>query len=122
MRSWRATWKATRATVRARWRAWRVASRNRAVARECFYCGVGFAPEGPDHRTVDHRVPRSQGGTDSLRNLVFACYACNQRKRDRPEEEFLASEWLDLRRTDVEERSVRPSPARRRRLNRGRSG
>lgn len=122
MRSRRASWKALRAAVRARWRAWRVASQNRAIARECFYCGVGFAPEGPDHRTVDHRVPRSQGGSDSLRNLVFACYTCNQRKRDRSEDDFLASEWLQDRRTDVEARSVAASPARRRRLNGGRSG
>lgn len=99
-----------------------MASQNRSVARECFYCGVGFAPAGPDHRTVDHRVPRSRGGTDSLRNLVFACYACNQRKRDRTEEDFLASEWLEHRRRDVEARSVASSPARRRRLNGGRSG
>ena len=103
--------------MRARWRAWRVASQNRAVARECFYCGVGFAPAGPDHRTVDHRVPRSQGGTDSLRNLVFACYACNQRKRDRTEDDFAASEWLAARRADVEARTVFAPPARRRRLN-----
>lgn len=121
MRSAGARWKAARAAARARWRAWRVASQNRAIARECFYCGVAFAPEGPDHRTVDHRVPRSQGGTDSLRNLVFACYACNQRKRDRAEDDFLASTWLAGRRVDVEERSVR-STARRRRLNGGRSG
>lgn len=114
--------RSAQAAFRARWRAWRVASHNRAVARECFYCGVAFAPAGPDHRTVDHRVPRSQGGTDSLRNLVFACYACNQRKRDRPEDEFLTSEWLVRRRLDVEERSIAGTPARRRRLNRGRSG
>lgn len=116
----RSQWKAARATFRARWRAWRVASRNRAMARECFYCGVAFAPEGPDHRTVDHRVPKSQGGTDSLRNLVFACYACNQRKRDQDEEAFLTSEWLQRRRDDVEARAV--PVARRRRLNGGRSG
>jgi 5-methylcytosine-specific restriction endonuclease McrA len=122
MRPWRARWKATRAASRARWRAWRVASQNRAIARECFYCGVHFAPAGPDHRTVDHRMPRSRGGTDSLRNLVFACYACNQRKRDRSEEDFLASEWLQHRRRDVEARSVTPPAARRRRLNGGRSG
>lgn len=112
--------KGVRATVRARWRAWRVASHNRAMARECFYCGVGFAPEGPDHRTVDHRIPRSRGGTDSLRNLVFACYACNQRKRDQDEGAFLGSEWLQRRRDDVEARAV--PAARRRRLNGGRSG
>ena len=103
MRPLRHRWKATRATFRAWWRARRVAARNRAEARSCFYCGVAFSGlgTGPDHRTVDHRIPRSRGGTDGLANLVFACYACNQRKRDRPEDEFTASEWLARRRDDV---------------------
>jgi len=92
---------------RARWRAWRrarrVAARNRATAHTCFYCGVPFRGQGqgPDHRTVDHRIPRSRGGSEGLANLVFACYACNQRKRDRPEDEFVASEWLARRRAEV---------------------
>lgn len=74
---------------------------NRAAASTCFYCGVAFADAGPEHRTVDHRVPRGRGGPDRLRNLVFACYACNQRKRDRLEEEFLASAWLAMRREEL---------------------
>ena len=99
-------WKAWRAAARARWRAWRVASANRARATTCFYCGVRFsgAGAGPDHRTVDHRVPRSRGGTSRLGNLVFACYACNQRKRDRAEDDFLASGWLIERRRQVASR------------------
>jgi 5-methylcytosine-specific restriction endonuclease McrA len=102
----RAWGKGRRAAMRAWWRARRVAAANRARATACFYCDVPFRGDGagPDHRTVDHRVPKSRGGTDSLRNLVFACYACNQRKRDRPEDEFLASEWLARRRRDVAER------------------
>lgn len=70
----------------------------------CFYCGVRFTADGPDHRTVDHRVPTSRGGSHALANLVFACYACNQRKRDRHEDEFLGSEWLARRRAEVGER------------------
>jgi 5-methylcytosine-specific restriction endonuclease McrA len=87
-----------RAAVRATWRARRVAVANRAAASTCFYCGVDFTETGPEHRTVDHRVPRGRGGSDRLRNLVFACYACNQRKRDRDEDEFLRSDWLATRR------------------------
>lgn len=96
----RARWKAAKAAVRARWRAWRIAASNRSAASTCFYCGVRFAETGPCHRTVDHRIPRSSGGADTLRNLVFACFACNQRKRNRPEAEFLASAWLAQRRAD----------------------
>jgi 5-methylcytosine-specific restriction endonuclease McrA len=97
----RARWKA----AMARWSTWRrarrIAARNRNLASTCFYCGVRFVEVGRDHRTVDHRIPRSRGGTDGLSNLVFACYACNQRKRDRSEDEFTASAWLAARRADV---------------------
>jgi 5-methylcytosine-specific restriction endonuclease McrA len=95
------------ATSNARWRAWQVAARNRSAARACFYCGVTFEKAGPDHRTVDHRVPKSRGGRDALHNLVFACFSCNQRKRDRHEDDFLASAWLAVRRGEVAARTRR---------------
>jgi 5-methylcytosine-specific restriction endonuclease McrA len=84
------------------WKAWRAAARNRARASSCFYCGAGFAPEGPSSRTVDHRVPRAAGGHDGLANLVFACLACNRRKADATEADFLASTWLAERRRDAQ--------------------
>jgi len=52
----------------------------------CAYCGkpldpfVGWA--------IDHAVPRSQDGPDSLWNLFPACRRCNSRKRDRRVEEY----------------------------------
>ena len=80
---------------------------NRARATTCFYCDVPFTERGPDHRTVDHRVPQSRGGSHRLRNLVFACFTCNQRKRDRAEDDFVASEWLISRREEVAARRRR---------------
>ncbi len=108
-RGLRGRWKGLRAATRARWRAWRVAAANRERAGTCFYCGVALTPPDPrpgarprhDQRTVDHRVPRARGGSDALSNLVFACFACNQRKRDRDEDAFVASGWLAARRTEV---------------------
>jgi len=107
VRPLRHRWRAARAALRAWRRARRVAARNRASATTCFYCGVRFAGHGhgPDHRTVDHRIPRSRGGSEGLSNLVFACYSCNQRKRDRPEDDFMGSDWLARRRSDVADRS-----------------
>ena len=84
-----------------RWRADAPARRNRADGTTCFYCGVTFEGEGKRARTVDHRRAKSRGGTDGLVNVVFACRACNDRKADSTEEDFLASEWLAARRRDL---------------------
>lgn len=46
----------------------------------CQYCGV---QPGTDELTLDHVLPRAQGGTSSWENCVLACVACNKRKADR---------------------------------------
>ena len=84
--------------VRRRLRDERSARRNRARGTRCFYCDVAFEGEGALARTVEHRVPRGAGGTDGLANLVFACRACNERKADGAEDEFVRSAWLAERR------------------------
>ena len=43
----------------------------------CVYCG---AVEGPMH--LDHVIPRSQGGMDTVDNLVSSCASCNSRRQD----------------------------------------
>ena len=46
----------------------------------CHYCGQRFTTRD---LTVDHIVPRSQGGRDTWDNLVSACVPCNSRKGGR---------------------------------------
>lgn len=46
----------------------------------CQYCGV---QPGSEDLTIDHVLPRSQGGVSSWENCVLACMACNKRKADR---------------------------------------
>ncbi len=46
----------------------------------CQYCGL---QPGGDELTIDHMVPRSQGGTSTWENCVLACVTCNKRKADR---------------------------------------
>jgi 5-methylcytosine-specific restriction endonuclease McrA len=46
----------------------------------CQYCG---AQPGSEELTVDHVVPRSQGGIPTWENCVLACVSCNKRKADR---------------------------------------
>lgn len=38
--------------------------------------------------TVDHLVPKSKGGGNTLDNMVIACLNCNQTKGDKTVEEF----------------------------------
>lgn len=46
----------------------------------CQFCGV---QPGAEELTIDHVLPRSQGGTSTWDNCVLACVACNKRKADR---------------------------------------
>ncbi|MCZ7646949.1 MAG: HNH endonuclease [Planctomycetota bacterium] len=49
----------------------------------CQYCGAHL----PAHKlTVDHVLPRAQGGCSVWANCVAACVPCNRRKRDRTPE------------------------------------
>ena len=41
---------------------------------KCLYCG------SKDNLTIDHVVPKSQGGRDSWDNLATACQKCNAKK------------------------------------------
>jgi len=50
----------------------------------CQYCG---SQPGSGELTVDHVLPRSQGGVSSWENCVLACVACNKRKADRTPEQ-----------------------------------
>lgn len=49
-------------------------------AHRCQYCGKRFRVS---ELTLDHVVPRSQGGGDSWTNLVTACAGCNAKKGGR---------------------------------------
>jgi len=50
----------------------------------CQYCGD---QPGVETITIDHVIPRSQGGTSSWTNCVAACEPCNARKADRTPEQ-----------------------------------
>lgn len=50
----------------------------------CQYCG---AQPGGAELTLDHVVPRAQGGLSTWENCVLACTACNARKADRTPEQ-----------------------------------
>jgi 5-methylcytosine-specific restriction endonuclease McrA len=52
--------------------------------RRCVYCGVTDTK-----LEIEHVVPRSQGGSNRVRNLVIACHSCNQAKGNQDIKDFL---------------------------------
>ena len=51
---------------------------------QCQYCGKKFPTS---ELSLDHVVPRSQGGSSTWENIVCACVACNVRKGGRTPKE-----------------------------------
>jgi 5-methylcytosine-specific restriction endonuclease McrA len=56
----------------------------------CFWCFERFSDENP--YTLEHMTPIVRGGSNSLENLVLACFWCNGKRSDMPAIEF--REWL----------------------------
>ena len=48
---------------------------------KCVYCGAKATE-------IDHVIPKSSGGTNSVHNLVASCRACNQMKSNKTLKEF----------------------------------
>ncbi|MFF3491401.1 RNA-guided endonuclease IscB [Streptomyces sp. NPDC002795] len=59
--------------------------------RACIYCGITGVP-----LNIDHVRPRSKGGSDRVSNLVLACVKCNEKKSNRPVEEFAPTQAADI--------------------------
>lgn len=57
-------------------------SRRNVMIRDehkCQYCGIKL---GKNTGTIDHIIPRSQGGETNYRNCVACCKKCNNKKGD----------------------------------------
>ena len=58
-------------------------SRRNIFKRDRFVCQYCGNQPGSEELTIDHVVPRAQGGVSSWKNCVLACVECNTRKADR---------------------------------------
>jgi len=56
----------------------------------CYWCKCGLRREHgyQNSATIEHLVPASQGGPNSVWNLAAACYRCNSARGAMPVEEF----------------------------------
>lgn len=58
-------------------------SRRNVFKRDRFTCQYCNKQPGSDELTIDHVVPRAQGGESTWTNCVLACWECNSHKADR---------------------------------------
>lgn len=69
-------------------------TRNAVMLRDGYRCGYCGRVASRNRMTIDHVVPRSQGGMHSWSNLITACQRCNQRKgHHRPEQVDMKLQW-----------------------------
>jgi 5-methylcytosine-specific restriction endonuclease McrA len=60
---------------------------------KCVYCDAVDVP-----LEIEHIIPRSKGGSDSIKNLTVACTKCNQKKSNQDIKEFLKKDQNRLKR------------------------
>lgn len=58
-------------------------SRRNVFKRDRFTCQYCGSQPGGEELTIDHVIPRAQGGTSTWENCVLACIECNSQKADR---------------------------------------
>lgn len=69
-------------------------TRNSVMLRDGHRCGYCGRVASRHRMTIDHVVPRSQGGAHSWSNLITACQFCNQRKGShRPDQANMKLQW-----------------------------
>ena len=67
---------------------------DKAAQIPCRYCGRVLVRSTA---TVDHKWPRSRGGSNAVTNLTIACFDCNNDKGSMTFDEFKASSKLPAR-------------------------
>jgi 5-methylcytosine-specific restriction endonuclease McrA len=60
----------------------------------CIYCLADLHCAAPTDITLDHIKTRSKGGSNSERNLITACRACNSSRQDKPLSRFAGPETI----------------------------
>ena len=61
---------------------------------KCYYCAAEMDEQGMRGKNwqVEHFIPLSRGGTNDIENIVLACVACNQAKKN-----LMPWEWMPTR-------------------------
>ena len=69
-----------------------VAESGGAICHYCkTECRLSFSNKFKNSATIDHKIPKSKGGTNAPENLVLACNGCNNLKGNRSYDDFIAN-------------------------------
>lgn len=74
------------------------------LARDDFQCQYCSVPLTANTATIDHVLPKSQGGTTCWQNIVACCHTCNRKKGGKTPHQAkmdllndpIAPEWLPV--------------------------
>jgi 5-methylcytosine-specific restriction endonuclease McrA len=55
----------------------------------CYYCGELLYASFDKEVHVDHMIPLSRGGSNSIENIVLSCATCNLEKNTKTSDEYL---------------------------------
>ena len=61
--------------------------RKKIYIRDSFRCQYCLKRQREDKLTLDHIIPKGQGGLNTVVNLVTSCFPCNQKKGNRTPEQ-----------------------------------
>jgi hypothetical protein len=65
-------------------------TKDAARTGRCVFCGEKTTREpGPSQSTIDHAVPKSRGGNNTVNNAQETCRTCNLKKGKQTTDEFL---------------------------------
>ena len=87
-------------SARKRRRIWNVLIERHEGRLWCFWCGSAVqrgASRMSERATLDHVIPRSQGGPTTADNIVVACASCNHNRGTLGADEFVLSRYLARR-------------------------
>lgn len=71
---------------------------------ECGYCGRDLRDATSREVTLDHLIPRSEGGTNQTHNLTTACLRCNSQRGAQTWTEYAPAGSIDR----IRERTRQP--------------